>query len=83
MPTKDDHKTLKKLAKAETKANKKSSPPAAPASPTGTGFVEKTPAERSADAAEKQLVMHRWKVVFAGIGALVALVTLIVLLLQS
>jgi hypothetical protein len=45
--------------------------------------VDKTLAQRSADVAEKQLVLHRWKVIFAAASALIALVSLIVLLLRG
>ena len=82
MPSKDDIKVQKKLAKSQTKADKKG--------PSTTNYstlptsdpAEKTPAERSAEAAEKQLSLHRWKVIFAAVSALIALVSLIVLLLR-
>ena len=83
MPDKDELKVQKKLAKVEAKTAKKS-PPAVeqmvlPVSETG----DKTSAERSAEAAEKQLALHRWKVLFAAVSALVALVSLIVLLMRN
>jgi hypothetical protein len=83
MSFKNDSKVQKKLAKAEAKAAKKSPPladqPVPPVSDTG----DKTPAQRSVEVAEKQLALHRWKVIFAAVSALIALVSLIVLLLRS
>jgi hypothetical protein len=80
MPDKDETKIQKKLAKAEAKTAKKV-PEAVDQPVTGAGDV--SPAERSAAAAEKQLALHRWKVIFAAASALIALVSLIVLLANS
>jgi len=77
---KDEQKTLKKLAKAEAKTAKKV-PEGVDRPLSGTG--DTSPAERSAAAAEKQLSLHRWKVIFAAASALIALVSLIVLLANS
>ena len=82
MSDKDVLKIRKKLAKTEAKATKKSpldhdTPVQLPDS------GERTPAERSAEAAEKQLQLHRWKVIFAAASALIALVSLFVLLLRG
>jgi len=83
MSEKDDLKVQKKLAKAEAKASKKSTPPSdhpvQPVSDTG----DTTPAQRSVEVAEKQLALHRWKVIFAAASALIALVSLVVLFLRS
>ena len=83
-----DHKFLKKLAKAKVKASKKASSSPGETVPTPSVIESQTsadcsPAERSADAAEKQLQLHRWKVAFGAISALIALVSLIVLLVNS
>ena len=79
MPGKDETKIQKKLAKAEAKTAKKI-PEVVKQGVVVTGGA--SPAERSADAAEKQLNLHRWKVIFAGVSALIALVTLVLLLLR-
>ena len=83
MPDKDDLKVQKKLAKVEAKIAKKSPPPedqlVLPVSETG----DKITAQRSVEVAEKQLVLHRWKVIFAAASAIIALVSLIVLFLRS
>ena len=83
-----DHKFLKKLAKAKVKASKKASsspgdtvpPPSVIESQTS---ADRSPAERSAEAAEKQLQLHRWKVALGAISVLIALVSLILLLSRS
>ncbi|MGD8353270.1 MAG: hypothetical protein PVJ01_03815 [Pseudomonadota bacterium] len=80
---KNDQKVSKKIAKAAAKAAKKGlHPPAGTASPE---LVEagKTPAERSADAAEKQLKVHKWRLIFAVFSVLVALGSLLVLLYRN
>jgi hypothetical protein len=82
MSDKDEQKTLKKLVKAEAKTAKKTSHADIQSAPAVSSSEELTPAERSAAAAEKQLVLHRWKVIFAGVSALIALVTLVILLLR-
>jgi hypothetical protein len=84
MPDKDELKIQKKLSKTEAKAAKKS--PLSnerPVIPLIDVVEDKTLAQRSADVAEKQLVLHRWKVIFAAASALIALVSLIVLLLRG
>ncbi|MDF1535349.1 MAG: hypothetical protein P1S46_02470 [bacterium] len=88
MPGRDNHKSLKKLAKAEAKAAKKGSVTAGVTAPSSVQPVPvpaggKTPAERSAEAAEKQLQLHRWKVIFGALSVLIALVSLITLLLKG
>ena len=80
MSEKDEQKTLKKLAKAEAKTAKKI-PGSVDQPVADTGSM--SPAERSAAAAEKQLNLHRWKIVFAAASALIALVSLVVLLMNS
>jgi hypothetical protein len=82
MSDRNGQKTLKKLAKAEAKTAKKVSPAAIQPAIDASGPDEPTPAERSAAAAERQLIWHRWKVIFAGVSALIALITLVVLLLR-
>ena len=80
-----DPKRAKKLAKAAAKAAKKrakaekgdgTTAAASPTPPAG-----RSPAERSAEAAERQVALHRWRVILAAIGALIALITLLVMLL--
>lgn len=83
MIDKDDQKTQKKQAKAEAKAAKKAPPATDETVLLSSGAGEKTPAERSAEAAEKQLQFHRWRVVLAAVSALIALLSLIVLLLRT
>lgn len=79
-PSEQDPKFAKKMAKAAAKAAKKSrgtvaAPPAA-AAPVGG----RSPAERSADAAERQVKLQRWRIIMAAVAVLVALVTLLVTL---
>ncbi len=83
MTDKDELKTQKKLAKAETKAAKKAPSTSGETAPPSSWTGERTPAERSAEAAEKQLQFHRWRVILAAVSALIALISLIVLLLKS
>ena len=83
MPDKDELKALKKISKAEAKAAKKGPSPADHQVPSVSDPGDKSPAQRSAEAAEKQLVLHRWKVIFGAVSALIALVSLIVLLLKG
>ena len=80
MPNKDETKIQKKLAKAETKTAKKIP---GPVDQPADDWDGSSPAERSAAAAEKQLSLHRWKIIFAAASALIALVSLIVLFLKS
>ncbi|MCJ7499194.1 hypothetical protein MUP29_02965 [bacterium] len=80
MADKDETMIQKKLTKTEAKTAKETPVPVdQPAADSGS----ESPAERSAAAAEKQLSLHRWKVVFAAVGALITLVSLIVLLANS
>lgn len=76
----EDPKLAKKLAKAAAKSAKKQARAqrAAPSSAAGH-----SPTERSADAAERQVALHRWRVVLAVIGAIIALITLLVMLLRD
>ena len=83
MSFKNDSKIQKKLAKIEAKVAKKSPLSAEQPIPPVYDPGDKTPAERSAEVAEKQLALHRWKVIFAAASALIALVSLIVLFLRS
>ena len=82
MPSKDDLKAQKKLDKARAKVAKKSPSSGEPSTLPVVNTAERTPAQRSAEAAEKQLALHRWKVIFAAVSALIALVSLVVLLLR-
>lgn len=76
-----DPKLAKKLAKAESKATKKRprvEPPAG--APVGAPPAQgRSPAERSADAAERQVALQRWRVILAVVAALVALATLLIM----
>jgi hypothetical protein len=84
--SKDDPKVAKKLAKAAAKAAKKQrqgvqpvgSPPPGAGAPVGG----RSPAERSAEAAERQVRLQRWRVLIALLAAVIGLVTLLVLLLR-
>ena len=88
MPDKADLKVQKKLAKAEAKTVKRGVAfpgGTVPGDPVQTPVPDdgKTPAERSAEAAEKQVSLNRWKVIFGALSALIALVSLVVLFLNS
>jgi len=83
MPSKDELKITKKQAKGEAKAAKKAPPVTGETAPFSSETGEKTPAERSAEAAEKQLQFHRWRVALAAASALIALISLLVLLLRT
>jgi hypothetical protein len=86
---KERAKAEKKLAKARVKAEKKlgagaptggpATPEApAPAIPSAPGAPDGlTPAERSARAAERQVSLQRWRILFALLGFVVALATLL------
>lgn len=81
---KEAGKQAKKMAKAKAKAAKKrakldqaASSAAAEHVPPSPGTVEDlSPAERSARAAEKKIVLERWRMVLAAIGTLIALLSL-------
>ncbi len=83
MSSNDDLKIQKKLAKVEVKAAKKSTLPSDHSVQPVPNAGEKTPAQRSVEMAEKQLALHRWKVIFAAASALIALVSLIVLFMRG
>jgi len=82
MPSKDELKAQKKLAKADAKAAKKgaSAGGAAPGTRAASDLGE---GDQSADRAERDLRLNLWRVIFAGLSVLVALVSLIVLLMRS
>ncbi len=71
-------KTDKKASKAKLKAEKKAAKIAseAPASP-GRSDSAPSPAERSAVAAERQVTLQRFRILFALLMFLVAVVTLL------
>jgi hypothetical protein len=83
MSYKDDLKVQKKLAKAEVKAAKKNHSSGDLSVQQDLDVVSESGVDRSTQIAEKELVLHRWKVVFAAVSALVALASLIVLLVRS
>jgi len=83
MPDKDELKTIKKITKAESKAAKKGLQATDQPVPSVPDPGDKTPAERSAEAAEKQLALHRWKVIFGAASALIALISLVVLFMRG
>jgi hypothetical protein len=83
MPDKDELKIQKKLAKTEAKAAKKNRLPEDLPFRQGTDPVSSTAPDRSAEIAEKELALHRWRVIFAAVSVLIALVSLIVLLVKS
>jgi hypothetical protein len=81
--TEEDPKVAKKMAKAAAKAAKKkakidpvSGPPADTGPACGGG---RSPAERSAEAAERQVALQRWRVVLAVLTAIIALASLLVM----
>jgi len=85
--TEENPKLAKKRAKAAAKAAKKKArlgqgvgPPTEAAPTPADG---RSPAERSADAAERQVALHRWRVMLAVIGAIIALTTLLIMLLRN
>ena len=77
---KSSAKAQKKAAKALAKAQKKGAPQQqAPDEQDGPApHVGPTPAERSATAAERQVVLHRRRFWVSLLGVLVAIVSLIV-----
>jgi hypothetical protein len=83
MSDKDDLKVQKKLSKAEAKTAKKSPTPDEQPVPPVSDTGDKTPTQRSVEVAEKQLALHRWKVIFAAASALIALISLIVLFMKG
>jgi len=75
--TQDPAKTSKKIAKGEAKRAKKGAKAAALAEAANAGAAPPvpagtSPAERSAAAAERQVRLQRWRVVFAVLMFLVA-----------
>jgi hypothetical protein len=88
--TGNDTKLEKKLAKAAAKAAKKrakaavrTGESAAPTDEIPSGSPDRSPAERAADAAERQVSLQRWRVVLALIAALIGLGTLAAMLLRG
>jgi hypothetical protein len=86
----DPTKGAKKQAKAEAKAAKKqakaeadtaAAAEAARQSPAGPD--PDSPAERSARAAERKVALESWRTIFAAVGALVALGTLLFMARQG
>ena len=78
-----DPKVAKKTAKAAAKAAKKqaSAAPPSPAEPS-TPAGARSPTERSAAAAERQVALQRWRVILAVVAAAIALITLLVMVLR-
>lgn len=83
MDSKEDAKSGKKLAKAMAKAAKKGRPAGDASSGAAAEKPDAEASERSAGMAEKELALHRWKVIFAGLSVLIALISLITVLLRS
>ena len=85
--TEENPKLAKKLAKAAAKAAKKRGKVVEPIDAPGAGPPAaaggRSPAERSAEAAERQVALQRWRVVLAVIGAIIAITTLLVMLLRD
>lgn len=79
----DDPKYLKKMAKARAKAAKKLKARGSPNGPRSEGDEGRSLAERSAEAAEKQVALQRWRVAFALVSTLVAVITLVILVLRA
>jgi hypothetical protein len=86
-PTEENPKLAKKLAKAAAKAAKKKGKVTEPTGLPGAGAPPpagaRSPSERSAEAAERQVALQRWRVVLAVIGAIIAITTLLVMLLRN
>jgi len=79
----ENPKLAKKLAKAAAKAAKKQAAAGSSLSTnTATPAEGRSPAERAADAAERQVTFQRWRVILAAIGAAIALITLLVIILR-
>ena len=82
----NDPKLAKKLAKATAKAAKKQARAEQKVGPPAEGArapaADRSPAERSAEAAERQVALQRWRVVLAVVGAIIALATLLVIVLS-
>ncbi len=83
----ENPKVAKKLAKVSAKAAKKQAQTTTPggvgaeaARPPGSG---PSPAERSAEAAERQVALHRWRVVLALATALIAIISLLIMWLRG
>ena len=81
--SKEEAKAAKKLAKAQTKALKKVRAEPQDAGPQRRDLAGPTPAERSAKAAEEQLIIRRRQIWIATAAVLVALAALIVGLLTD
>jgi hypothetical protein len=74
-----DQKVAKKLAKAAAKAAKKRASAGLPPAPeTSSPAWGRTPAERAADAAERQVRLQHLRIIVAALAVLVALITLLV-----
>ncbi len=69
-----DPKISKKTAKAAVKTAKKQNQPTAVHRPSKDS--EDSPAARSAAAAERQVVLTRWRVVLGLLAVIVALITM-------
>ena len=83
MAATEDTKTSKKLAKARAKAAKKRLEGGRVPAVDGEGPRDGVPSEGTVERAEKELALTRWKVIFAGLSVLIALVSLIVMLLRT
>ena len=83
MSDKDEHKALKKLAKARAKSAKKGQPATDQEVGQVPEEIDLTQAGRTSEADKSRLTLERWKVIIAAASALIALVSLIVLLLRS
>ena len=79
----DDPKYIKKMAKVQAKAAKKQRPAESAAGIEQNNATERSPAERSAEAAERQVTLQRWRVGFTLVSTLIALVTLALLFLKA
>lgn len=71
----EDPKVAKKRAKAAAKAAKKGLH-----APQSVAFGDgKSPAERAAAAAERQVALQRWRVILGIVGALIAIATFLIM----
>lgn len=82
-PEKDRAKALKKAAKARVKAEKAKdrsldAPPPQPGGSSMSHSSRPSPADRAAEAAERQVRLQRFRVIFALITAVAALLSVLI-----
>lgn len=83
MTDKQVQKQAKKAAKTAAKAAKKGGAGVTSPAPAASTAGHRTPAERSAAAAEKQVKLQRLRVLFAVLSGLIALGSLIAIVARG